>query len=128
MVETRSAFAVGGERFAGIRLPEKTMDDIDRRARRTKVTRSEAIRRLVEIGLKAAPGGGKAKRWLHTSLRSDTFAKCLLTILSGGTGERGRSAHASPGNHQRRDFLLRICGPRCGSYRHAGSLLELTYL
>jgi hypothetical protein len=35
---------------------------MDRYAAEKQITRCEAIRRLVEIGLKAAPGAGKGKR------------------------------------------------------------------
>jgi hypothetical protein len=44
---------IAGERFVGIRLPRKTVDHIDRWAAASEVSRSEAIRRLIELGLKA---------------------------------------------------------------------------
>ncbi len=43
----------GQDPLVSARLPRKYIDALERWARRNKTTRSEAIRRAVEIGLKA---------------------------------------------------------------------------
>jgi hypothetical protein len=45
--------ATGTDPLYGVRIPEELMDQIEEWAAKNSATRSDAIRRLVEIGLKA---------------------------------------------------------------------------
>ena len=53
---------VEAERYIGIRLPDRQLDNIDAWASAHDVSRSEAIRRLVDRGLAAEDGDDKPKR------------------------------------------------------------------
>jgi len=53
---------VEAERYIGIRLPDRQLDNIDAWASAHDVSRSEAIRRLVDRGLAAEDGDDKQKR------------------------------------------------------------------
>jgi hypothetical protein len=46
--------ATGVDPLIGFRLPLETVGQLDRLARQDEVSRSEAIRRLIDLGLKAA--------------------------------------------------------------------------
>jgi hypothetical protein len=50
--------ATGVDPFVGVRLPAETLDAIDTWASKVgdELTRSEAIRRLIDLGLKAKGG------------------------------------------------------------------------
>jgi metal-responsive CopG/Arc/MetJ family transcriptional regulator len=48
--------ATGRDQLIGVRLPDDMINSLDNWAKRNDCSRSEAIRRLVELGLKAKPG------------------------------------------------------------------------
>jgi metal-responsive CopG/Arc/MetJ family transcriptional regulator len=45
----------------GVRLPSGLVERLDQHARAQTISRSEAIRRLLELGLEAAKGAGGSK-------------------------------------------------------------------
>src|ERR1700744_1558154 len=75
----RGGPATGVDPFVGVRFPAETLDAIDAWATESGdgVTRSEAIRRLVKLGLKAKSGkrgaGGRRRRCSKSKRKKSAF-------------------------------------------------------
>jgi len=46
---------IGTDPFAGVRLPQKVLDQVDAMAERNRATRSETLRTLILRGLESSP-------------------------------------------------------------------------
>jgi metal-responsive CopG/Arc/MetJ family transcriptional regulator len=60
MEKRRGRPATGMDPVIGVRLPSGLVERLDQHARIQTISRSEAIRRFIELGLAAAKGAGGA--------------------------------------------------------------------